>query len=374
MAHWRVAVHALDRTGPPMLALAFLRWLRRHVPDDSVDIVAFRGGELEDAMAEIGPLEVLLHHHEAWDVNAPLPERVAEISARTHRLPRADATLLVSVSAGQGIDFLADRTDAMVAWVVEQGEDLHWIDDMVQLRTGVDRWIGGSLGSVTEIIERIPGLSDVDLVAEFVEMDATPSAESVAECRRRVGAAADDLLIIGAGIGTRRKAPDLFVEVAKRLNVTMDPAPRFVWIGGETDDLLPDVKADVAAAGLDNVMFVDNVADIWSWFAAADVFLHPARLDAFPLVCLHAAGLGTPVLAFSGVGGVPEMMGDAFAGVPFPDIAGLADVVASLSDPEERRRVGRAQRDRVHGRYSAEVCAPAVFDALQRASGNAATP
>jgi glycosyltransferase involved in cell wall biosynthesis len=34
------------------------------------------------------------------------------------------------------------------------------------------------------------------------------------------------------------------------------------------------------------------------WLAAADVMLHPARLDAFPLVCLHAAFAGTPTIRF----------------------------------------------------------------------------
>ncbi len=50
---WRVMVHALDRTGPPMLALAFVRWLRRTHPGDDVELVAFRGGEMVSEFSEV---------------------------------------------------------------------------------------------------------------------------------------------------------------------------------------------------------------------------------------------------------------------------------------------------------------------------------
>ncbi len=97
---------------------------------------------------------------------------------------------------------------------------------------------------------------------------------------------------------------------------------------------------------------------------AADVLAHPARLDAFPLVCLAAAAVGTPVVAFDGVGGVGEMFGAAFRGVGYPDIGGLARAVLALADPAERARVAAAQQRRVLEAFTTERAAPAVFAVL----------
>ena len=66
-----------------MLALAYLRWLRVERPEVAVDLVAFRGGELVEAMRGVASVTVLLHDHEAWDHDRPDPRRVAEIARLT---------------------------------------------------------------------------------------------------------------------------------------------------------------------------------------------------------------------------------------------------------------------------------------------------
>ncbi|HVZ50180.1 MAG TPA: glycosyltransferase, partial [Gemmatimonadaceae bacterium] len=43
------------------------------------------------------------------------------------------------------------------------------------------------------------------------------------------------------------------------------------------------------------------------WYRAADVYVHPARADTFPLMVLESLACGTPVIA-SGVGGIPEQV------------------------------------------------------------------
>ena len=89
----RVLLHALDRTGPPMLARSFARWLRTQHPDHEIEVVAFRGGPLIGDFAELGPVHVLLDPHEAWDHGRPRPDRVGgHPSAGVRRRPgRRDA-------------------------------------------------------------------------------------------------------------------------------------------------------------------------------------------------------------------------------------------------------------------------------------------
>ncbi|MCZ7629279.1 MAG: hypothetical protein M5U19_09520 [Microthrixaceae bacterium] len=55
----RLLLHALDRTGPPMLALTLARWIRREHPEHSIHTVSFRGGPLLGDLVQIGSVHVL---------------------------------------------------------------------------------------------------------------------------------------------------------------------------------------------------------------------------------------------------------------------------------------------------------------------------
>ncbi len=365
MPHWRVVVHALDRTGPPMLARAVVRWIRENEPTHAVDVVAFRGGELLDDFVRLCPVRVVLDPHEPWDWRAPDERRVAELAPRFSRLPKADATLLVSVAGAQALPFLPpDTCDPIVTWSVEQGEDLH---EGADGRTA--RWLAGSAGTAEELRLRLPATTPIWPVPEFIEAPELPPPDVVAHCRVALGAEPGDdtLLVLGAGIATVRKAPDLFLEAALAHTRRGGPPARFVWLGGEHDAFFHTVRAEARRVEAGNLRLFGGVVDVVPFLAAADVFLHPARLDAFPLVCLHAAAAGTPVVAFSGVGGVPEMFGDAFVGAPYPDLAALLDRVDDLADPGRRAAAAEAQGARVRDRFTAGAAGSVVLEQLREA-------
>ena len=368
MARWRIVVHALDRTGPPVLARTFVRWMRRHHPDDIVDVVAVRGGNLVDDMVREVPTRVLLRPSEAWDVVDLDPVRVGELTARLSGDPRPDATLLVSVSAAQALPLMEDP-GAVVTWSVEQGEDLHWIDQPLGLSERTTRWLAGSDATRRELTQLLPDV-DIGLAPEFVEDSAAVDPELVQRCRTALGAAPDELLVLGAGIATPRKAPDLFLEVALAHRRSARGMARFVWIGGEHDVLHWPVRDEAQRLHLDHFHTMESVGDLTPWLAAADVFLHTARLDAFPLVCLHASLAGTPVVCFSGTGGTEEMFADDLLGAPYPDVAGLARAVADLGDLQRRADTVRRQSARIRAEHTADAAAPALLRELVAAAGS----
>lgn len=75
------------------------------------------------------------------------------------------------------------------------------------------------------------------------------------------------------------------------------------WIAlGETG---PDLQ--VGAARLRRVASEPDDRKFARWYQAADVYVHPARADTFPLVVLEALACGTPVIG-NAVGGVPEQI------------------------------------------------------------------
>ena len=368
-SRWRLVIHALDRTGPPVLARSFLRWLVVEHGDHTVDVVAFRGGELLDDFVRLSPVRVLLDPEEPWEWRRPDPDRISQLRARVRDLPPVDATLLISVAAGQALPFLPPNGAPIVTWVVEEGESYPY---GVDSRT--DRWLAGSEGTRLDVLDRIGRDVDVHVAPEFVEHPPHCSPALRQRCRTALGAVGNELLVLGAGIATIRKAPDLFLEVAlayrRAQNArpagdgTRAPALRFVWLGGERDGLFHQVRDESVRLGLDNVRFFGSVVDVSPWLAASDMFLHPARLDSFPNVCLHAALAGTPVVAFSGAGGVPEMLGADFCGSPYPDVVGLAGRLEELTHPTSRAELAERQQRTVRQRYTAEVGAPVILEQM----------
>ncbi|MEL7209914.1 MAG: glycosyltransferase family 4 protein, partial [Actinomycetota bacterium] len=129
-------------------------------------------------------------------------------------------------------------------------------------------------------------------------------------------------------------------------------------------------RQDVEASGLsDRFALVPHVADPLEWFSAMDVFVLPAREDAFPLVCLEAAAQGVPVVCFDN-GGMPEYVDGADeecgAVVPYPDLDAMADaVLAFASDDDRRERAGKVGAARVRANYDVPAVAPGLWKTVE---------
>ncbi|MFN8016921.1 MAG: glycosyltransferase [Acidimicrobiales bacterium] len=354
----RIWVHALDRTGPPVLVRTLLAWLVEVRPDLRLEVLAFRGGEMEGEVASLAPVRVVLDDHEPWEHASPDPARLDELRGRFADLEVAAANLLVSTSAAQALQVVGE-VGPIVAWSVEIGEDLHWLDGPVPVRARVDRWLAGSAGTAAELQGRLG--HPVPVAHEFVAGPAV--AASPDEARDAVGVPVDLPLVVGAGIGTHRKGVDLFLEAALAAS-RLAPEVQFCWVGGAADPLRPRVADLAERLGLASFHVAPSTPALDDVLAAADAFAHPARVDAFPLVCLHAALVATPVVGFAGCGGLQEMFGPTARLVPYPDVAALADAVVALAIERRSGATGPSQQAHVAARYRVEVAAPALLDAL----------
>ncbi len=99
--------------------------------------------------------------------------------------------------------------------------------------------------------------------------------------------------------------------------------------------------------------FVGYQEDVGRWFHAFDALLLPSRNEGTPVSAIEALASGRPVVA-TRVGGVPDVVRDGVDGylVELGDVQAAADGLARLaSDPELRRRMGAAGRERVLARY-----------------------
>ena len=181
---------------------------------------------------------------------------------------------------------------------------------------------------------------------------ALPVAEAFAEQARQLGAR--DVRVVPTGL-------DLPSEPGE----PADP-PEVLYAGRLSEEKGVEELA-AAADGLNLVVAGDGQlrrlfpqalgmvprAELFALMERASIVVCPSRRDGLPVVCAEAMAHARPVVA-SAVGGLPDMVRDGETGllVPPRDPAALRGAVDRLlADPELRRRLGAAARERI-----AELC------------------
>jgi glycosyltransferase involved in cell wall biosynthesis len=166
--------------------------------------------------------------------------------------------------------------------------------------------------------------------------------------RLELGIAPGDLVVMMVSILRQAKGHDLGIEAIRAIR-RIRPDVRLVIVG----DGPVRAELEAKAASLPGaVTFAGHRDDVMEVLDAADVLLHPSRVDAFPGALLQALAAGVPVVA-SAVGGIPEIIKDGVDGVLTPPSDGpqaLADALEPLLANAPRRRAlalaGRARFER----------------------------
>jgi glycosyltransferase involved in cell wall biosynthesis len=175
------------------------------------------------------------------------------------------------------------------------------------------------------------------------------------------------LLDLAAALGElERRAP----TISNRLRVT---------IVGDSAQEGPEVMDRIVRRyredGLGNVAFTGAVerGRVAEVLAGAAIFCLPSHWEGFPLSLLEAMAAGCAPIA-SDVGAVGWILDQGRAGIVLPprDPGALADAIGRLlSDPEERRRLGRAARRRVEECFDQGRLVERLADLYRAAAGGA---
>lgn len=141
---------------------------------------------------------------------------------------------------------------------------------------------------------------------------------------------------------TVRKAVQLLVgnAVSSRLHL--------ICIGGQ-----PRVTDD---SGITYTGYLTDPTAVARYYRCADVLLHAANAENFPLVVLEALGCGTPVIA-TAVGGIPEQIADGETGflVPRGDSGSMAQrILTLLNQPHLGQQMGQAAAAHAQRAFSLE--------------------
>jgi glycosyltransferase involved in cell wall biosynthesis len=165
-----------------------------------------------------------------------------------------------------------------------------------------------------------------------------------------------DPLVVFVGRLCHQRAPDLAVTA---LSLMRTPAARLRLVGAGQD--CAAVMAQARALGLGGrVELAGFHPDPAPDLRAADVVIVPSRYDGMALVLLEAMACGAAVVATRVAGS--SVLSGAGVLVPAGDPAALARAVdALLADPDRRRRLGHAARQRAVRQCSLEDSVGAIL-------------
>jgi glycosyltransferase involved in cell wall biosynthesis len=185
--------------------------------------------------------------------------------------------------------------------------------------------------------------------------------------RRELGLAGDELLVLAVGSLRPNKGHRVLLQALAGLRGAAGVQPWRIAIAGQGEEREP-LAREAGRLGIGERVHLlgqrDDVADVQ---AAADVFAMPSYAEGLPLALLEAMFAGSAIVA-SGVGGIPEAVGDGAEALLAPpgDPEALRGALARLlSDAPLRRRLGEAARRRAHAEFRIERMADR-YEALYR--------
>jgi phosphatidylinositol alpha-1,6-mannosyltransferase len=193
-----------------------------------------------------------------------------------------------------------------------------------------------------------------------------PGAAGAAALRARL-APSDEVLLLTVGRFQRRKGHDTALRALARIDRGAVPV-RYAIVGdGDERGSLQRLAHDLGITGRVTFEGVVPAAALPSYYAAADIFIHPNRvengdLEGFGIVFLEAAAAGLAVIAGRS-GGVPEAVVDGVTGVLISgtDVDELVTAIVALGrEPDQRRTMGAAGRERVMREFTWDRAAEKV--------------
>lgn len=176
--------------------------------------------------------------------------------------------------------------------------------------------------------------------------------ESAQRWRTDLGLAADALVVLFVGRLSRDKGIADLLNAWPIVRSTV-PSARLVIIGGKdaSQPLPPETESLLSDGSISSLGYIEDPAIA---FAASDLLVLPSYREGLPTVILEAAAAGTPAVA-TDVTGCSDAVLNGTTGrlIPARNPGALAAAVIDLlQDPQTRRTMGMAARDRVKREFS----------------------
>jgi glycosyltransferase involved in cell wall biosynthesis len=182
--------------------------------------------------------------------------------------------------------------------------------------------------------------SNIDIIPSVIETEKFKPEEPKKEN-----------LVLFASHLVPTKGPDIALRIAKE--ILAERKAKFVFIGiGAMEKKLKREARNYK----NSIVFLKNLplSELVKWYSRASVLILPSYYEAFSRVLAEAMSCETPVVVTK-VGGIPEVVDDGKTGflVKYGNWASFKDRINQLlDDPQLRKKMGRAGRDKVIKNFS----------------------
>ena len=164
----------------------------------------------------------------------------------------------------------------------------------------------------------------------------------------------DSIISVTSGRLVEQKGHDFLIKAAPDI-VKEHPQIRFLFLGnGQRKEMY---RAMIAERKLEkHFVFCGMLDDVETHLAAANIMIHPSRVEPFGIALLEGMRAGLPIVA-SPVGGIPEVVKNTYNAllVSAEDYIALGRTVNSLlNNKEDVIRLGNNSRTRFEKYFSIE--------------------
>lgn len=252
-------------------------------------------------------------------------------------------------------------------WLSESKPRYVWLDSLLKrlLCVAATHVIANSHA----VAEHLPAGAPLTVVHNGIELKAFDPMLDGRAFRAAHDVPADVPLVGMMGRLRPWKGQSRFLRMATRVRAAV-PEAHFIIVGGtpfgEISDYARRLRRLTHELNLtDAVTFTGHLDDVAPALAAMDVFVHPGDPEPFGLVNVEAMAMRMPVIAFTH-GALPEIVVDGETGLlvaPDQTAALARSVIDLLQNPDRRKALGRAARERVVAHFDVEQTACRV-DAL----------
>jgi glycosyltransferase involved in cell wall biosynthesis len=198
---------------------------------------------------------------------------------------------------------------------------------------------------------------EMDLIDKYM------STKSRQRAREECGFDKDDIVFLQVGTLTRRKAQLSSLKALIEAKDKLPSSSRLLFVGARSfrpgeREYINEIQSLVEEHDLKETVQIHNVTDdIYKFYLASDVLIHPSINEVLPLSILEACYFGLPVIV-SNLDGMPEVIRDQHDGLlvnPY-DISSIADAMSRLaSDADLRKIMGESARFSVEVRHSSST-------------------
>lgn len=323
--------HNATRTGAPIVLYTLIKWIKEN-KQDKVEVWFLEGGEMVEEFEKLCHCRILQKNQR--NRLAVISKRIINgffgqdtyLKKKLRGLEQFDTVVFNTVNSLKIIPHLQNRKKKLwISYLHEQPLSLNnYYDDYFTERTLklLDHFVVVS-SKAREYLQNDCQISieKITLLPPFTDINKLLKAMGeIIKVRK-------ESFIVGAcGLQYWQKGPDLFLQLASFIKKKYPHLPiKFIWVGDKSS-MTKELEFELAQMKLqETVEFTGGTKQVIPIFKKFDLFVLTSRDESFSLVVLEACALQKPVICFSGVGDITNLVGAIPENVvPYADMEAMA--------------------------------------------------